>query len=63
MRLSRQAFDVESRYFHTEKRLQPVAGIASWFAEFKARNFIGLDIIFQLLKLLFIHDICCHVGG
>jgi hypothetical protein len=45
------AFVGESRYFNTERRLRSVTGTGSWFTEFRARNFKGMEFIFQILKL------------
>jgi hypothetical protein len=63
MLIAGRAFDGASVYYNTERNLRSVAGNASWFTEFRPRNFIGMEFIFRLLRFFFTHNICCHVGG
>jgi hypothetical protein len=63
MDISNLAFDGASVYFTTERSLRSFAGIGSLFIEFRPRDFIGLEFIFVFLKLFFIQETCCHVGG
>jgi hypothetical protein len=60
MRLNDRRFDGGSRYFRSNKALQPVAGSQSWFAVFQPVNNRGLQFIAALLKLFFELRICCH---
>ena len=63
MLLKGRSFDGARRYFNTDMSLWPVVGNGSCFNEFQTQRFIGLAFIFQNLKQLFRHDICCHVMG
>jgi hypothetical protein len=63
MLVNGEPFDGSTSYLSIYRELREIAGIASWFTEFRPIRFPARELILPLMLQFFKINICCFMSG
>jgi hypothetical protein len=63
MLVAGRAFDGSASLLGAYERLTNLAGNTSWFTEFRPIPCVKFDYLERLLRIFFMHNVCCHISG